>query len=89
MRHEADRGRLAADHFATGVVNHGGGDDQLAALVVIGDDGGHVRHIAAVVFQVEAAAADHAPGKRTPMAEIMCVVWCTKRSVNMPPPKGQ
>ena len=48
-------------HSSIGVVvAHRRGDDELAALVVVGDDGGHVRHVAAVVLQVDAAAADHA-----------------------------
>ena len=56
-----DRRQVAADHLAElHVVAHRRGDDDLAALVVVGDHGGHVRHVAAVVLEVDAAAADHA-----------------------------
>ena len=40
------------------IVDHRGGDNQLAAFVVVGDDGGHVGHVAAVIFEVETAGAD-------------------------------
>ena len=53
---------LAADDLAElGVVAHGRRDDDLATLVVVGDHGGDVGHVAAVIFEVEAAAADDPP----------------------------
>ena len=42
---------------------HRGGDEALHAFGEIGHDGGHVRHVAAVVFEVDAAGADDAAGE--------------------------
>ena len=64
MRLEADRRGVAADHFGKlGVVAHRGRDEDLAALVVIGDDSRHVGHVAAVVFEIKTAGSHHAPGE--------------------------
>ena len=53
---EHDRRGVAADHFGKlHVVAHRGGDQDLAAFVVVGHDGRHVRNVAAVVLEVKAA----------------------------------
>ena len=55
---------MAADHLGElHVVAHRGRDQDLAAFVVIGDDGGHVGNIAAVVLEVKAAGADDTLGE--------------------------
>ena len=54
-----DVARVAADDLAElDVVAHRRRDQDLAAFVVVGDHRGHVGHVAAVVFQVQAAGAD-------------------------------
>ena len=61
---ELDRAGVAADHLAElDVVAHRRRDDDLAALVVVGDDRRDVGHVAAVIFEVEAAGADDPPGE--------------------------
>ena len=56
---ERDRAGVAADDLAElGVVAHRGRDDHLATLVVVGHHRRHVGHVAAVVLEVEPAAAD-------------------------------
>src|SRR5207302_10688687 len=44
------------------IVDHRGGDEELAAFVIVGDDGGDVGHVPVVVFQEDAAGADDAGG---------------------------
>ena len=52
---EPDRRGVAADDLGKlDVVAHRRRDDDLAALVVVGDDRGHVGHVAAVIFEVQA-----------------------------------
>ena len=50
---------VAADDLAKlHVVAHRGRDQDLAAFVVVGHDGGHVGNVAAVILEVKAAGAD-------------------------------
>ena len=51
---------MAADHFGKlDVVAHGRRDENLAALVIVGDDRGHVGHVATVILEVKAPCPDH------------------------------
>ena len=87
---EPDRRGVAADDLGKlDVVAHRGRDDDLAALVVVGDDRGHVGHVAAVVLEVEPAGADDPAREADAHRLIRWVSWWTKRSVYMPPPKSQ
>ena len=53
---------MSADHLGElDLVAHRRGDQDLAALVVVGDHGRHVGHVAAVILEIEAAGADHPP----------------------------
>src|SRR5262249_16705793 len=55
----ADARQPGANHVLDRVIiDHGGGDEELAALVVVGDDGGDVGHFAVVVFEEDTAGAD-------------------------------
>ena len=50
---------MAADHFAElNIVAHRRGDDDLSAFIIVGDHGGNVGNVAAVVFEIEAAGTD-------------------------------
>src|SRR5262245_15163771 len=58
---ELDRRQPAADAVLDRIiVDHRAGDDELATFLEISDDGGDIGHVAAVVFEVDAAAADDA-----------------------------
>src|SRR5262245_4943787 len=61
LRVEQEGSRVPADALLDAVVvAHGRGHEDLAPLVVVGDDGGHVRDVAGVVLHVDAAAANDA-----------------------------
>ena len=61
---EGDRAGVAADDLGErGIVAHRRGDDDLAALVVVGHHGGDVGNVAAVILHVEPAAADDPAGE--------------------------
>ncbi len=58
------------------VVHHRGHDEQLATFVIIGNDGGDVWHVAAIVTPCKGPPPPTTRlGKRTPIAAIMCVFF--------------
>src|SRR5262249_20299008 len=58
--HEFDRTQVATDDlFDRIAVDHGGGNDELAAFVIVGDYRGHIWHIAFIIFQVNSACSHY------------------------------